>query len=72
MGASNVSWYSSDAPYSFRGNSNLTLLNLTIEGGFYIVMYIDKVNSQNALPIFAIYTTPTGTGDAVPGFYKSR
>ena len=72
VGGSNVYWYSSDAPYSFRGNSNLSLLNLTIDGGFYVVMYIDKVSTTNQLPIFAIYTTPTGTGDAVPGFYKSR
>lgn len=72
VGGSNLYWYSSDAPYSFRGNSNLSLLNMTVSGGFYVVMYIDKVNLQNVLPIFAIFTTPTGTGDASPGFYKSR
>ena len=72
VGGSNLYWYSSDAPYSFKSGSELTLQNLTIDGGFYSVMWIDKVNTTDVLPIFAIYTTSTGVDDYAPGFYKSR
>ena len=37
----------------------------------YAVMTFDAVSSA-AAPIIAVYTLPTGTGDAIPGFAHSR
>lgn len=71
VGGSNVYWYSSDPPFGYKAGSELTLQNLTIDGGFYVVMWIDKLSPTNALPIFAIYTQPTGTDDFAV-WHKSR
>jgi len=38
----------------------------------YCVVKLIAVNSAEGLPTLAIYTRPTGSGDAVPGFFKSR
>jgi hypothetical protein len=38
----------------------------------YCVVRMIAVNSAEGLPTLAIYTRPTGSGDAVPGFIKSR
>jgi len=77
QGGSTLFWFSSEpqAPgttTNYRANSVLSLSSLTVSGGFYAVMWLDKVVEQQALPIFAIYTVPTGSGDAAPGFYKTR
>ena len=37
-----------------------------------MVISIDKVAPTNALPLLAVYTTPTGVDDYAPRFYKSR
>lgn len=72
VGATSLYWYSTDSPFGFRANSTLTLGQLTESGGFYFALYIDKVDVNQGLPIFGLYTTPTGSGDHVPGFYRSR
>jgi hypothetical protein len=38
----------------------------------YCVVKLIAVNSAEGLPTLAIYTRPTGSGDAVPGFIRSR
>jgi hypothetical protein len=38
----------------------------------YCVVKLIAVNSAEGLPTLGIYTRPTGSGDAVPGFFKSR
>lgn len=71
-GSTQLYWYATDNPFGFKSNSVLTLGQIVEGGGFYFAMYIDKVDASLSLPIFGVYTTPTGSGDAVPGFYKSR
>jgi len=41
VGGSYVYWYSSDAPYYVKSGSELTLQNITVDGGFHSVMWID-------------------------------
>jgi hypothetical protein len=72
QGGSNLYWYSSDAPYGFKSGSELKYGQITEGGGFYVVMWVDKVDGISGLPIFSLYTTPTGSNDKVPSFYKSR
>jgi hypothetical protein len=72
QGGSNLYWYSSDVPYGFKSGSELKYGQLTEGGGFYVVMWVDKVDGISGLPIFSLYTTPTGSNDKVPSFYKSR
>jgi len=72
MGATSLYWYATDSPMGFRANSVLTLGQLTEAGGFYFALHIDKVDTNAGLPIFGLYTTPTGTDDASPMFYKTR
>ncbi len=38
----------------------------------YVVVKLANMTATNTLPILAVYSRPTGSGDAVPGFYKSR
>jgi hypothetical protein len=71
-GATQLYWYATDAPFGFKSNSVLTLGQVIEGGGFYFALYLDKVDASLSLPILGVYTTPTGSGDAVPGFYKSR
>ena len=59
-----INWYYFDG--TSQGNATL--------GDFksaYAVMTFDAVSGV-AAPIIAIYTFPTGTGDAIPGFAHSR
>lgn len=70
-GSTQLFWFSSDQPFAYKSSSVLTLGQI-IEGGFYIVITLDKVDGLFSLPILNIYTRPTGSGDAFPGFYKSR
>ena len=51
--------------YFFDGQAvNVTLGNFSA----YAIVTLDSVTSQ---PFLVLYSTPTGSGDAVPGFYKS-
>ena len=59
-----INWYYFDG--TSQGNATL--------GDFksaYAVMTFDAVSGA-AAPIIAVYTFPTGTGDAIPGFAHSR
>jgi hypothetical protein len=38
----------------------------------YCVVRLLSINATAGLPTLGIYTRPTGSGDAVPGFFKSR
>ena len=38
----------------------------------FAVVRILSLNATAGLPFLAVYSQPTGSGDAVPGFYKSR
>jgi hypothetical protein len=46
-----------------------TLADITMS---YCVVRLLAVNSAEGLVTLGIYTRPTGSGDAVPGFFKSR
>jgi hypothetical protein len=46
-----------------------TLADITMS---YCVVRLLAVNSAEGLATLGIYTRPTGSGDAVPGFFKSR
>jgi hypothetical protein len=53
--------------YFFDGTTQGTVTLGNISG--YAVMTFDSINS---VPILAVYTFPTGTGDFLPGFAHSR
>jgi polyhydroxyalkanoate synthesis regulator phasin len=55
-----INWYFFDG----LNQANITLGDFSA----YAVMTFDVVRS----PILAVYTVPTGSGDAIPGFAKSR
>jgi hypothetical protein len=46
-----------------------TLADITMS---YCVVKLIAVNSAEGITTLGIYTRPTGSGDAVPGFFKSR
>ena len=71
-GNTQLYWFASDQPFAYKTGSTFTLGQIIEGGGFYFSLYIDKVDDSLSLPIFGVYTTPTGSGDAVPSFYKSR
>ena len=69
---SNVYWYANPptgAPGGLQEN-DMTFAQLS---GFYSVLTCDFVdNSSLTIPIFAVYSQPTGTNDILPTFAHSR
>ena len=61
-----INWYFFDGnPLSSNYQGAITQANFNA----YIVMTLDNKNSN---PIMALYSLPTGSGDALPGFAHSR
>jgi hypothetical protein len=69
---SNVYWYANPptgAPGGFQEN-DMTFAQLS---GFYSVLTCDFVdNGSLTIPIFSVYSQPTGTNDIIPTFAHSR
>jgi hypothetical protein len=61
-----ISWYFYDKTTSQSGN--------IAKSGFsaFAVMTFDAVAAAGAKPIIGLYSSATGSGDAVPGFYHSK
>jgi outer membrane murein-binding lipoprotein Lpp len=72
LNKSNVYWYANPptgAPGGFQEN-NMTFSQLS---SFYCVLTCDFVdNSSLTIPIFSVYSQPTGTNDIIPTFAHSR
>lgn len=70
-GNTQLYFFSSDNNLGYKSNSIITLEQL-LNNGFYVVMYIDNVVSNEYL-IFGLYTRLQNDGnDEQPGFYRSR
>jgi len=61
-----IAWYFYDKNTSQGGNIVKTAFSA------FAVMTFDAVAALGAKPIIGIYSYPTGSGDAVPGFYHSK
>jgi len=61
-----IGWYFYDKNTTQSGNIVKTAFSA------FAVMTFDSVAALGAKPIIGIYSYPTGSGDAVPGFYHSK
>jgi hypothetical protein len=64
-GGSNCYWYS----------NTLVAQNNMSKGGMecvYVILALDRVHPAIVLPFLAMYSTPTGSDDVIPGFAHSR
>ena len=72
LNKSNIYWYANPptgAPGGFQEN-DMTFSQLS---GFYSVLTCDFVdNGSLTIPIFSVYSQPTGTNDIIPTFAHSR